>query len=90
MQMHLVMSMRLIFSDDWNDVPCKSLFDLCFSGIEALEFSWIYTRIACDRRHTVFLVVANMHTKSIQKKIKSIDLNKVGSKKPLVSKFSLV
>ena len=26
MQMGFVMRMRLIFGDDWNDVPCKSLF----------------------------------------------------------------
>ena len=49
MQMHLVMSMRFIFGDDWDDVPCKSLFfypwQWCnFSGIEALEFSCICIR----------------------------------------------
>ena len=45
---------------------------------------YLYTRIACYRG--VFLVVANMRTKSIQKQIKSIDVDKVGSKKPLESK----
>ena len=34
----------------------------------------------------VFPVIANMHTKSVQKQVKSIGVNKVGSKKPLASK----
>ena len=38
----------------------------------------------------VFLVVANTHTKSIQKQVKSIDVDKVGSKKYLVSKSYFV
>ena len=38
----------------------------------------------------VFLVIANIHTKSIQKQIKSIDINKVGRKKPLASKSCFV
>ena len=37
-------------------------------------------RIACD---SVFPVAANTYTKSIQKQIKSIDVDKVRSKKPL-------
>ena len=38
----------------------------------------------------IFLVVANTHTKSIQKQIKSIDIDKVGSKKPLAGKSCFV
>ena len=41
-------------------------------------------RIACDR--SVFPVVANTRTKSTQKQVKSIDVDKVGSKKHLASK----
>ena len=33
----------------------------------------------------VFLVVANTRTESIQKQIKSIDVDKMGSEKPLAS-----
>ena len=81
MQMGLVMGMRFIFGDNWHDVPCKSLFDLwqwCnFSGIEALEFFlYLYTRIACNRVD-VFAVVANTRTKSVQKQVKSIDVDEV-------------
>ena len=56
-----------------------------FSGIQALEFSCIYTRV-WPATVDVFVAVANTRTKSIQKQIKSIDVDKVGSKKPLVSK----
>ena len=56
-----------------------------FSGIEALEFSCIYTSIQ-PATADVFPVVANMRTKLIQKQVKSIDVDKVGSKKPLASK----
>ena len=34
----------------------------------------------------IFLVVANMHTELIQKQIKSINVDIVGSKKPSASK----
>ena len=44
-----------------------------------------YTRIACDRR-LISAVVANTRTKSVQKQAKSIDVDKVGSKKHLASK----
>ena len=37
----------------------------------------------------VFPVVANMHAKSVQKQVKSIDVDKKGSKKPLASIFIL-
>ena len=81
----LVMSVRFIFGDDWNDRPSRSLFDLwqwCnFCGIEALEFSCIYTRVQ-PATADLFPVVANTRTKSIQKQITSIDVDKVGSKKP--------
>ena len=58
------------------------------SGIEALEFLCIYT---CVQPATtdVFPVVANARTKSIQKQVKSIDVNKIGSKKHLVHKSVL-
>ena len=57
-----------------------------FSGIEALEFSCIYTRVQAATAQ-VFVVVANARTsESIQKQIKSVDVDKVGSKKPLASK----
>ena len=36
---------------------------------------------------TSFPVVANTRTKSIQKQIKNIDVDKVGSRKPLASKI---
>ena len=76
--------MRFIFGDDWNDVQVNNFFDLwkwCnFSGIEALEFSCIYI---FGRRY-------NTRTKSIQKQIKSIDVDKVGSKKPSVNKCFFV
>ena len=75
------MSMRSIFGDDGNDVHDNHFFDLwqwCnFSGIEALEFFlYLYTRIACNRVD-VFAVVANTRTKSVQKQVKSIDVDKV-------------
>ena len=38
----------------------------------------------------VFPVVANTRTKSIQKQVKSIDVDKVGSKKPLASNSCFV
>ena len=81
--------MRFIFGDDWNDVHVNHSYDIWqwnnFSGIEALEFSCIYARVQPATRE-VFLVVANMRSKSIQKQIKSTDVDKVGSKKPLASK----
>ena len=55
-------------------------------GIEALEFSCIYTRIQ-PVTADVFLVVAYTRTKFIQKQVKSIDVDKVGSKMTLASKF---
>ena len=54
-----------------------------FSGIEAVDFSCIYTRVI---HAEVFLAIANTRTKSIQKQIKGIDVDKVESKKPLASK----
>ena len=60
-----------------------------FSGIEALEFSCIYTRIL-PATADVFPVVANTSTKSVQKQIKIIDDDKEGSKKPLASKSCFV
>ena len=50
MQMNLVLSMRFIFGDDWNDAPCSHqvfyLWQWCnFSLIEALEFSCNYTLV---------------------------------------------
>ena len=60
-----------------------------FTGIEALDFSCIrFTRQPAIGE--VFLVVANTRTKSIQKQIKSIDVDKVESKKPLASKSCLI
>ena len=48
---------------------------------------YLYTHIACyDATGEVFLVIANTRTKSIQKQITSMDVDKVGSKKPLASK----
>ena len=38
-QMGLVMSMRFIFGDDWNDAPCKSLFLISGNDVIFLE-SW--------------------------------------------------
>ena len=85
----LVMSIRFIFSDDWMTCPFNHVFDLwqwCnFSGIEALEFSCLYTRIQ-PVTADVFPVVANTRTKSIQKQVKSINVNKGGSEKHLASK----
>ena len=45
----------------------------------------LYTRIACDGAD-VCPVVANTGTKSIQKQVKSIDVDKVGNKKHVASK----
>ena len=64
MQMSVVMSMRLILGDDWNDVPCSHhAFDLwqwCnFSRIEALEFG-VITHAYSLRPADVFEVVAKM------------------------------
>ena len=74
MQMVLVMSMRFIFGDDGNDVHVNHFFDLwqgCnFSGIEALEFSSIHTRVL-PATTDVFPVFTNTRTESIQKQIKS-------------------
>ena len=78
----LVMGMGFILGDDWNDDHVNHFFDLwqwCnFSGIEALESSYIYTRVY-PPTSDVFPVVANTRTKSTQKQIKSIDVDKVGS-----------
>ena len=61
MQMSLVMSMRFIFGDDWNDTFFY-LREWCnFCGIEALEFS-------------NFLAVANTRTKSIRNNIVEYDI----------------
>ena len=60
-------------------------FRFIFSGIEALEFSCIYPRVWSTTADE-FLVVANMRTKLIQKQIKSIDDDNIGSKKSLASK----
>ena len=58
------------------------LWQYCnFSVIEALEFSCIYTRVQ-PATVDLFPVVANTRTKSIHTQIKSIDDDKVGSKKP--------
>ena len=76
----LVMSMRFIFGDDWNDVPCKSLF----WSLAIMLFLWnrgpwisvyLYTRTACDRKRYFW----SSRSKSVQKQIKSIDVDKVGS-----------
>ena len=85
--------MRFIFGDDWNDVPCKSLV----WSLAMMWFLWnwgpwifvdLYTPIACVA--DVFPVVANTRTKSIQRQVKSIDVDEVGSKKPLASKTCFV
>ena len=77
MQMSLGMSMRLIFGDDWKDVPCKYLAMMLFLWNRGLWiFLYIYTRATVD----VFPVVANTQTKSIQKLVKSIDVDKLESK----------
>ena len=60
-----------------------------FSGIEALEFSCIYTRV-WPASADVFLVDANTRTKTVQKQIKSIDFDKVGCKKALAGKSCFV
>ena len=70
MQISLVMSMRFIFGDDWNDAPCSHhvfyLWEWCnFSRIEALEFSCNYTRV-WPAPADVFLAVAKTRTKSVQ------------------------
>ena len=88
----LVMSMRFTFGDDWDDVLCKSLFwSLAMMLFLWNRGPWIfvysYTRIACDRK-TLFPVVANTRTKSIQKQIKSIDVDKVGSNKKALTAAS--
>ena len=49
---------------------------------------YLYSRIACDRR--LISGVANIRTKSIQRQVKSIDVDKVGSKKHLASNFRFV
>ena len=51
-----------------------------FPGIDTLEFSCIYTRV-WPATADVFLVDANTRTKTIQKQIKSIGVDKVGCKK---------
>ena len=72
--------------DDWNDVPCKSLF--LYLAMMLFLWNWgswifvyLYTQIACYCRGI------SGRTKSIQKQIKSIEVDKVGSKKPLASKL---
>ena len=56
--------------------------------VSPLIFVYLYMRLACDCRRIP--VIANTHTKSIQKQVKSVDVVEVGSKKPLVSKFCFV
>ena len=52
----LVMSMRFIFGDDWNDCYVNHFFDLWQWSLLFLSnrgpwiFVYLYTRIACDRR----------------------------------------
>jgi len=42
------------------------------------------------RNFTVYLINTNMRTKSIQKQVKSFDVDKVGGKKTLASKSCFV
>ena len=63
--------------------------DVIFSGNEALEFSCIRFTLQ-PATGEFFLVVANTRTKSIQKQIKSVDVDKVGSKGPSASKCCFV
>ena len=90
LSLYLVMSMLFTFGDDWNDVPCKSLFwslaMMNFSGIEAFEFSFIYTPVKLATTD-VFPVVANTCTKSVQKQIKSIEVDKVERRKTFSGKI---
>ena len=62
---------------------------ILFAVIEALQFSCNNTRVY-PATADVFPVVANTPTKSVQKQIKSIDVDKVGSKKLLASKSCFV
>ena len=83
MQTALVMSMRFIFGD-MIEITCHVNYFFYISGkdvYEALQFSCIYTRVQ-PATADVFPVVANTCTKSIQKQVTSIDIHKVGSKKP--------
>ena len=87
--------MRFIFGDDWNDVLCKSLFwylamiTVISLGSRPLKFR-VFIHAYSLRPQTLFPVVAKTRTKSIQKQIKSIDVDKVGSiKKALTAAFHL-
>ena len=51
---------------------------------------YLYARIAYDRTADVFPVVVNTRTKSIQKQVKSLDADKVGSKNTVASKSCYV
>ena len=67
--------------------------DSCANWAEMRCGALIYTRVARDWREQpatadVFPVVANKRTKSIQKQVKRIDVDKVGSKKHLAGKSS--
>ena len=91
MQTVLVMSMWFIFGDVI-EITCDVNYFFYISGndvYEAHEFSCIYTRVQ-PAIAVVFPVVANTCTKSIQKQVKSIDVHKVRSKKPLASKSCFV
>ena len=59
--------------------------DVIFLKSRPLNFL-VFIQAYSLRSLTLFPVVANTRTKSIQKQIKSIDVDKVGSKKPLASK----
>ena len=69
--------MQITFSISGNDVISL--------GSRPLNFR-VFIHAYSLRPQRVFLVVANTRTKSIQKQIKGIDVDKVGSKKPLASK----
>ena len=50
MQMSLVVSMRLIFGDDWNDVPCLLLSYYYEPGMFIFCWSWISWKKLCWMR----------------------------------------
>ena len=101
MEKGLVMSMRFVFSNDWNDVPCKSLFFISGNDVISLEsrplnFHVIFIQAYSLGPQTYFRSslthVLNQFRNKIKRKYPEeyVTINKVGSEKPLASKSCLL
>ena len=95
MQMYLVMSMWFIFGDDWNDMPCKTLFLCLGDDVIVLESRLLNFRVfihACNLRPQTYFrsSLTRVRKQLIQKQRNSFDVDKIGSKRPLAIKSCFV